>query len=303
MPKLTSRVPWEIEMPALVALRRRGWSYREIADTLVDRYGGTVTEQSVRARVAPNLSDESEAVARQARESERESIDRADATRIAQWLQDNPASTKRDVATGLDLPLYRVEDLTPLAYTLDNGYVIPPAKQGHEQVSDKAMVKALKDCAKDLGISKREPFAQGRYEEWRRQQTDERRMALPSPIAYRRRFGTWTKACEMAGLMANELPRVYEGLSIQDIIVHLAVWLRALTDREAGLVDASQGEYRQWLRIHPQAPSEELIRMKGSWANFLAAASILEKTTKKLPVPTPVGTGGRRKKPPRALPE
>ena len=262
-------------MPALVSLRRGGWTYREIADSLVDRYGLTVTEQTVRARVAPNLTEASAGEAKQARESEREAVDLADATRIAIWLQGNPASTKREVASGLDLPLYRVEDLSPLAYTLFNGYVIPPAKPGRQQISDKVMVKALKDCARDL----------------------------PSPIAYRRRYETWTKACDMAGLMANELPRVYEGLSVQDMILHVAVWLRALSEREAGLIDASQGEYRQWLRIHPEAPSEELIRMRGSWANILAAASVLEKTKKNLPTPTPVGTGGRRKKAPRALPE
>ena len=289
-------------MPALVSLRLSGWTFREIADSLIDRYGLTVTEQTVRSRVAPNLTVAAEAQSRRARESERDSLDAADATRIALWLQDNPGSTKREMASGLDLPMYRVEDLSPLAYTLFNGYVIPPAKQGREQISDKEMTRALKSCAKELGIGPREPFAQGRYEEWRRQQTDERRSELPSPIAFRRRFGTWTSACEMAGLMANELPRVYEGLSVQDIIVHLAVWLRALAEREAGLIDASQSEYRQWLRIHPEAPSEELIRMRGSWANFLSAASILEKTQKKLPVPKPVGVDGRRKKPSRALP-
>ena len=290
-------------MPALVSLRRGGWTYREIADSLVDRYGLTVTEQTVRARVAPNLTEASAGEAKQARESEREAVDLADATRIAIWLQGNPASTKREVASGLDLPLYRVEDLSPLAYTLFNGYVIPPAKPGRQQISDKVMVKALKDCARDLGIRKGEPLSQARYEEWRRQQSEVRRKDLPSPIAYRRRYETWTKACDMAGLMANELPRVYEGLSVQDMILHVAVWLRALSEREAGLIDASQGEYRQWLRIHPEAPSEELIRMRGSWANILAAASVLEKTKKNLPTPTPVGTGGRRKKAPRALPE
>jgi hypothetical protein len=289
-------------MPALVSLRRGGWTYREIADTLVDRYGLTVTEQTVRARVAPNLTEASEGEARQARESEREALDVADATRIAIWLQDNPASTKREVASGLDLPLYRVEDLSPLAYGLFNGYVIPPAKPGREQISDKAMMTALKQCARDLSIRKGEPLSQSRYEEWRRQQSEERRKDLPSPIAYRRRFETWTRACDMAGLMANKLPRAYEGLSVQDIILHVAVWLRALSEREAGLIDASQGEYRQWLRIHPEAPSEELIRLRGNWANILSAASILEKAVKKLPAPKAVGTAGRRKRPSRSLP-
>jgi hypothetical protein len=282
-------------MDGLVEQRTSGSSYGDIADDIFDRYGVMVTPQTVRTRVAPHISKAVDTASRKARESLRDSADEADATRIAAWLVGNPGSTRRDVGFALDLPHYRVEDLFPLAFTLVNGYVIPAPKGGTENFTDQDMLRALKECAKALAVSRREPLAQARYEEWRRQQTPERQALLPSPIAYRRRFGTWTVACEKAGLVATELPRVYEGLSVDDIIVHLAVWLRSLTERHAGLIEANQSEYRQWVRTHPEAPSAELIRLRGTWHVLLSDASVLEKTQQRLPIPKPVGTGGRLK--------
>ncbi len=295
-------LPWEDLMDGLVKLRREGLSYADLADYLYDEFQVLVNPQTVRTRVAPFMTTEAEAAGSKAAEAIRLESDEADTLRIARWLVANPGSTRRDTATGLDLPLYRVEDLTPLALIQFGGYVVPPAKPGKQQITDQEMVTALRDCARDLGIADREPFAQVRYEAWRRQQTESRRASLPSPIAYRRRFMTWTAACETAGLTANELPRVYTGLTVDDIILHLAVWLRSLTERNAGLIEANQSEYRQWLRLHPEAPSEELIRLRGTWHEMLGAACVLEKSKKKLAVPKPVGVDGRRKKPSRALP-
>jgi hypothetical protein len=222
-------------------------------------------------------------------------LEEQDSLRLATWLVDNPAATKRDASVALALPLSRVEDLTALARSHVNGYLIPPAKPGRQQFTDDSMLSALKVCARDLGIAKKAPLSQGRYEEWRSSLTRKRKLEVPSPIAYRRRFGTWTQACRLAGLTANELPRTYDGLSVHDIVVHIAVWLRSLSQGNEGLIDASQAEYRLWLRAHPEAPSEELIRLRGTWAHMLSAASVLEKSTKKLPTPKPVGTEGRLK--------
>lgn len=289
-------LPWKTEMPFLIEARRKGMSYTDLADHLADRYGVIVTPQTVRTRVAPHLGADVEKANAKARESERSEIDTEDSLRIAQWMLDHPSATRREAAKALNIPLYRVELLMPLARTHFNGYLVPPAKPGREQFTDAEMLDALRQCAKHTGIRKGGTLSQGHYAEWREAQDDGTKATLPSPIAYRRRFGTWTNACESAGLSANALPRTYDGLSVEDIIVWIATWLRDLGEQDRGLVDASQGEYRLWLRTHPQAPSEELIRMRGTWANLLSAASVLEKTVKKLPQPKNVGTEGRVKK-------
>lgn len=296
-------LPWKSEMPFLIDARRRGMTYTELADHLADRYGTVITPQTVRTRIYPHLGAGVEKANAKAREAERDGIDAEDSLRIAQWMLDHPAATRREAADALNLPLYRIELLMPLARTHFDGYLIPPAKAGREQFTDSEMLTALKTCAKHIGIPRRGMLSQGDYKKWREVQPESSDTPatpshenLPSPIAYRRRFGTWTAACEAAGLSANPLPRIYEGLSVEDIMVWIAHWLRDLNEQKRGLVDASQGEYRLWLRKNPQAPSEELIRMRGTWANLLGAASVLEKTVKKLPKPKAVGTEGRIKK-------
>lgn len=298
-------LPWKTEMPFLIDARKKGMTYTDLADHLADRYGVIVTSQTVRTRVHPHIGAGVEKANAKAREEERDTIDTEDSLRIAQWMLDHPAATRREAAAALNMPLYRVELLMPLARTHFNGYLIPPAKAGREQFTETEMLNALRTCAKHIGLpkSKRGVLSQGIYAEWREGQPDTTNVknapskeTLPSPIAYRRRFGTWTAACEAAGLSANPLPRQYEGLSVEDIVLWITHWLRDLRSQERGLVDASQGEYRLWLRQHPEAPSEELIRMRGTWANLLGAASVLEKTVKKLPEPKAVGTEGRIKK-------
>lgn len=289
-------IPWDIEMPFLVESRKNGKTYAELADYLSDRYNKPLTPQIVRGHVSPNVSKQVEKSNQRAREIERENIDNEDSFRLASWLIAHPSSTRRDASESLNMPLYRVENLMDKARTHFDGYLIPPVKQGVEQFTENEMLDAIRMCAKSMGIRKNEPISQYRYADWRKEQNDDVRENLPSPVAFRRRFGTWTNACELAGLQANPLPKTYTGLTPEDIVVWLAVWLRDLKEQKRGLVDASQGEYRQWVRNNPEAPSEELVRMKGMWAHFLSAASILEKTTKKLPIPKAVSTEGRVKK-------
>ena len=293
-------LPWKTEIPALIKMRKEGFTYADIADNLSERFNVKVTPQTVRARVSPFVTSSVERALKKAQAADRQALNQDDALLIAQWLVAHPGGGRQLASVQLGIPLSRVENLSTLAYTLIDGYVISPAKIGREQLSNKMMIKALKDCAKDLSVRKTDRLSQGNYDTWRKEQAPDRREQLPSPIAYRRRFGTWTSACEAAGLTAHDLPRTYDGLSTQDIVLHVAMWLRDLTERRKGLIDASQSQYRLWLRIHPEAPSEELIRLRGSWASILTMASEVERTTKKLPTPKPVGTSGRRKKPVKA---
>jgi hypothetical protein len=289
-------LPWNEELPNLLEARLGGATYIELADTLSDRYNIALTPQSVRTHLAPHLTKNSDRTYARARADERNSVNEADAERLANWMLNHPAATRRDAAGALNLPLYRVELLMPAARKRYDGYLIPPTKQGREQFTEEQMLNAIRQCAKEMVLNKGEPISEYRYADWRKDKTPKQQEKLPSPIAYRRRFGTWTQACALAGLHANPLPRDYVGLSVEDIVIWMAHWLRSIKQSGRGLVDASQGEYRRWIRQTPSGPSEELIRLRGNWANLLNAASVLEKTVKKLPEPKPVGTEGRVKK-------
>lgn len=194
-----------------------------------------------------------------------------DSMRVARWMLDLPASTQQQAADALGLPRYQVGLLMPMARTHVDGYLIPPAKPGRERLTDAEMFGALRSCAKQLGLRKGESLSKAPYAAWRagfpatsRTPNEPSQATLPSHLAYRRRYGTWNKAITLAG---------------------------------QGLVDATQRQYRMWARSNPQAPCEEILTMHGKWASLLAAAAALEKSTKKLPKPKPVGTGGRIKSP------
>lgn len=227
-----------------------------------------------------------------------------DSMRVARWMLDHPASTQQQAADALGLPRYQVGLLMPMARTSFDGYLIPPAKPGRERFTDAEMFAALRSCAKQLGLRKGESLSKAQYAAWRagfpatsRTPKEPSQATLPSHLAYRRRYGTWNKAITLAGMTANDLPRLYDRLEEEDILLWIAVWLRHLTQAGQGLVDATQRQYRMWARSNPQAPCEEILTMHGKWASLLATAAALEKSTKKLPKPKPVGTGGRIKNP------
>ena len=239
-------------------------------------------------------------------QAERSKDAAAESLRIAVWMHDHPGSTLQQAADALGLLRYRVGLLLPMARTHFNGYLIPPSKPGRVRFTDAEMFAALKTCTKRLGIRKGEALSRAQYADWRAEQPltssnrkDLSQARLPSHLAYRRRYGTWTTAIKLAGLTANEPPREYDGLEEEDIILWIAVWLRSLTQAGEGLIDATQRQYRIWARSNPQAPCEEVLTMRGTWASLLAAAAELEKNTKKLPKPKAVGPGGRIKNPKR----
>jgi len=229
-----------------------------------------------------------------------------DSLRIAVWMHDHPGSTLQQAADALGLLRYRVRLLLPMARTYFDGYLIPPSKPRKVRFTEAEMFAALKTCAKRLGIRKGEALSRAQYADWRAglpltssNRKDLTQARLPSHLAYRRRYGTWTNAIKLAGLTANEPPREYDGLEEEDKILWIAVWLRSLTQRGEGLIDASQRQYRIWERSNPQAPCEEVLTMRGTWARLLAAAAELEKNTKKLPKPKAVVEGGRMTNPKR----
>ena len=46
-------LPWKTEIPALIKMRKEGFTYADIADNLSERFNVKVTPQTVRARVSP----------------------------------------------------------------------------------------------------------------------------------------------------------------------------------------------------------------------------------------------------------
>ncbi len=289
-------IPWEDEIDFLVAQRKAGVTYADLAWELEQKYNKHIAAQSVRAKVTPYITEAQEAKGQAIREKGREEALDQEALQIAEFIVEHQRVTKDDIAEGLDIPVYKVDMLYDRAKTMLNGYIIPPAREGKEKFTNKEMESILKKAAQATGAGKGGTLSEGAFIKWRDSFSAKQRDAIPNSQVYRRRYGTWTNACQAAGLAANRLPREYDGVSDKDCIVWLAHWLRSLTNRREGLIDASQGEYQMWIRDNPGAPSQEMLRLRGMWNKLLTAASVYDNSHKTLPKPKPVQTTYRKKK-------
>ena len=281
-------------MPLLVSLLGAGSDYEALADGLAAKYGRPVSAATVRSHVRQHAGALT-AGARSRGPDRGCEVDREEAMRLARWVAEHASDSQTDAAGDLGLPAYRMARLLPLARTLVDGYVVPVPTVGREHFTDQEMAAVLSECAAALGIGASDALAQSRYKVWRESVPAERKEAIPSPIAYLRRYGTWSAACRLSGLNANTPSREYDGLEEADIVLHVAVWLRSLRTAGRGIVEATKGEYGQWLVEHPEAPSEEMIKLRATWANILSEASALERKQPELGTPKPIGVRGRTK--------
>lgn len=289
-------IPWDNEMKYLISARKEGTTYADLAYELTLKYERSITPQTVRAKISPLMSRSAEQKAQKIRAEERQGELDDEAYLIAEYIVENQQSSKEDIAAGLGIPLYRVDMLYSRAKESMDGYIIPAVRKGKEKFTSDHMESTLRSAAKAMGVPKNGHLSEGAFKKWRDSFAPTARNKIPNPMVYRRRYGTWTDACQAAGLQANPLPRNYDGVSTEDCVVWLAHWLRSLTDRREGLIEASQGEYMMWLQENPEAPSQEMLRLRGAWNVLLAAASIYEQTHKRLPAPKPVQTSYRKKK-------
>ncbi len=289
-------LPWDREMQYLIEARKSGATYGDLAYELALRYRRPVTPQTVKANVAPLMSTSAEKESERARVTEQQEKESIEALRIAEYIVENQQSSKMDIADGLGIPPYRVDKLYKKAKQSMDGYILPPVREGKQKFTSDQMEGTLRAAARALEIPENGQMSEGAFNKWRDSLASNERDQIPNSMVYRRRYGTWTDACQAAGLKPNPLPRQYDGVSRDDCVVWLAHWLRSLTDRGEGLIEASQGEYAMWLRNHPDAPSQDMLLLRDAWSVLLAEASDYEREHRNLLAPKPVQTSGRNKK-------
>jgi hypothetical protein len=289
-------LPWSKTLPELLILRAEGSTYPALADILTTRYNTPITAQTVRQHVQPALTQRAKKSNTAALRKEKQLIHSTTAHQLATWLVSHQGSTKAQAAAELHVSESHLDTLMPTARKTMNGYLIPPARQREKKYSDKDMSDALRLCMKESLIPKNVPLTQSEFTKWRQGLPARKQNSIPNPLAYRRRYGSWTTACLNAGITATPLRRDYNGLTPSDIVTWLAHWLRSYTYADYGLVDMTIDEYGHWLANNPEAPSFELIRLQGTWTDLLNQAAILESTTRSLPKLNPVQRIGRHKK-------
>jgi hypothetical protein len=126
-----------------------------------------------------------------------------------------------------------------------------------ERYSDGEIAGALRAAGKIAG----EPLSVGKYDKIRST------CAGPSAIRLIQRFGSWSAACEAAGVKSGEAKRTYVRRWERSQIVDLVrQYLRA--SRKVSFQDFSQ-----WLKKVPNAPSSATCRNVGvSWSSLLESA-------------------------------
>ena len=291
-------VEWDKVVPELLGVRQRGGTYADCADYVSDRYDVRVSPQTVRLRILEHAKDTGASLPASVVHQEAPVDPEAEKTmkdKIYAWLLENPAATIAEIADGTGLSVDAVTALHEVVKEENRGYVITPVRKRRESFSETEMMDALADAMDAMGIPEGQSMSQQQYAFWRNSLAPDEKRYFPSPLAYRRRYEAWGNALEAAGLPRHERPREYEGTTKEDAIVWLAHFLRDLKESYPYMVEATVPEYRHWLRSHREAPSEELLRIKGSWGELLLAAAKLERSSKTLPKPRPVWTGGRNK--------
>ena len=206
-------LPWDREMKYLIAARKSGATYCDLAHELSLRYERPVTHQAVKANVAPLMSTSDEEEGERARVNEQKERERIEALRIAEYIVENQQSSKTDIADGLGIPRYRVDKLYKKAKQSMDGYILPAVRDGKQKFTSDQMEGTLRASARALEISDNGQLSEGAFNKWRDSLTSKERDQIPNSMVYRRRYGTWTNACQAAGFRAHPLPRHYDGVS------------------------------------------------------------------------------------------
>jgi hypothetical protein len=174
-------------------------------------------------------------------------------------------------------------------------YVLPPVKDAPPRFDDEAFAEALARVAESRGARRSgRPLTLAEYDDYRKDLLARKSRLLrrfPSSVAVRRRYGTWSKALDDAGLAANRARRAYDGLTADDAAVHVAHWLRWVRRHEPG-APATVSRYRLWAKERDDVPAPDTLRRFGPWGVLARAAAALEQSPDELPEAKPVGTSG-----------
>jgi hypothetical protein len=284
---------WDIYTPQLVKLREKGATYNDLVDYLKDEHGVVVAGQTIRLRIKDLVAED---VVKGGEKTEPVKNENLVKEAIYRYLLLHPAGSIVEIAEATGHTVDTVVALHETVKSENPGYTIIPPRHRRETYSETEMLDALVDASETIGGGSGNPLSQAKYANWRGYLPPTDKVLFPSPLAFRRRYGSWGEAVEAAGLPRNERPREYDGISKDDAVLWLAYFLRHLKESAGYMVEATSSEYRQWIRNIPEAPSEELLRIKGVWGYMLVDAAEIERTVTYLPPLKPVWSGGRQKK-------
>lgn len=227
-----------------------------------------------------------------------------DTARMLEILESAPWTPLADIGETLGIHPYDLPRVKAEAVAVGRGYTLntrtPPATEWFTEADYKTSITA---CAKATGLPKGAAVSKGQYKAWRDGLNEHERTQHPSDVSILRRGGgLWNTALAELGFDTNAPVREYAGLSEDDIILHLAHYLRSLA-KSTPMVEATSSRYRLWLAgnprtgdpAHPEAPSLETLRQRGRFSEYLLDAARLEKSTPRLGKPRPVRASKRRK--------
>ena len=235
----------------MVAMRDEGATLEEIGDQF-----GITRERARQILAKANATGADELRAR--RSQERESEDRALTESIRQDVRENPGATRTEIAGRLGVHRRSVVRLLPAdvaALVVEDKTGAPTSKW-----SDDAIVAAVRQAA-----TYEYPLSGVAYQ---------RLVTLgevtgPSRALVHKRLGSWTRACELAGVEPDRAAHAgYQSRwTDADLLGYVATYLR-----KAGSAGTYAG-YIAWARDQTGAPSGPSIRNRlGGWGEIKRAA-------------------------------
>lgn len=232
---------------AMVTMAKTGMTYEEIGCAF-----GLTRERVRQVLKKAGITGSTTRAARaaikaQALESDRE--------RILEWAKANPGLGARDAEAALGLKEGRVAE----ALGVEVGRVFVRQKPNASvRYTDDDIVRALQEAAFVQG----NPMSKVAYDEY------VEAFGGPSGVLVAKRFGTWKKACQAAGLGVSSLPgncnrRWGQGELVDILLDYFS------SEGARGTYD----DYARWAKEVPGRPSEPTIRNRfGSWTAAKRAA-------------------------------
>lgn len=232
---------------AIVAMAKTGLTYEEIGRTI-----GLTRE---RVRQILKLAGITGSTTRGARNAAKATALEADRHLILEWAKGNPGLGVRDAERALGLKQGRVAE----ALGAEAGRVFVRQRRNPAlRYTDADLVRALRAAAAVKG----DPMTIVAYEQY------VARNGGPSGVLVVKRFGTWKKACQAAGLGTNAFPGNLNRRWGQGQLVEILLdYFNSTTAR--GTFD----DYCRWAGQNADRPSGATVRDRfGSWTAAKRAA-------------------------------
>ena len=177
---------------------------------------------------------------------QREESEIALLNQISDWVEDRPGITVEELAERFTLKPEEIKKLLPKEVSK---FVQFPLEENHieQQYSDEDCFKALLSAS-----AYHFPLSKAQYDEL----LTMKEISGPSSALLWRRFGSWTHACELAGVESNASHGNYQSLwTNEELINYLVRYLKQSKTR-------SIQEYAQWRESQPDhVPSDQQMRI------------------------------------------